>query len=306
VRIAVSLQVVRLVSLCFATALAACGFSGVAGAASLEQAKAQCHDQFVPTVRACVREKWAKTGGNPSQYIPGCREAIMPQARECVAKLLGNGDVADSGPAEIDVPPPSGKGRVVIVLSGIDGTPLYRDYAEKLAKLGYYAVVINGRYFFSEDHQGGKRMESAIAKAQASPNALPGKIAVIGFSMGGGAALDFAERQPDTVSAVIVYYPFTSFIAKVTDMKTFVGNFQVPVLAFAAGKDSYNNCCTLTTIKSMEVTAKELNKPMQLVTYPDAEHNFAKGSTYRAEDADDAWRRTTDALHQYLNGTSAD
>jgi hypothetical protein len=43
---------------------------------------------------------------------------------------------------------------------------------------------------------------------------------------------------------------------------------------------------------------------MELVIYPDAEHNFIKGAKYRAYDADDAWRRTTDALHQYLSETS--
>lgn len=227
----------------------------------------------------------------------------MPQARACVARLMGgdNAGEAENGAAEIDLPPPSGAGRVVIVISGIDGTGPYRDYAEKIAKLGYYAVVINGKAILAEDGQGGERLQKAIAKAQGSPGALPGKIAVIGFSLGGGGALDYAERQPDAVAVVIAYYPFTGFIAKTTDMRAFVANFQVPLVAFAGGKDAYNNCCVLETIKSMEATAKELNKPMDLVVYPNAEHNFIKGATYRADDADDAWHRTADALHRYLN-----
>jgi dienelactone hydrolase len=61
----------------------------------------------------------------------------------------------------------------------------------------------------------------------------------------------------------------------------------------------------LATVKSMEATAKDLNKPMELVIYPDAGHNFIKGAKYGADDADDAWRRATDAVHQYLNETSA-
>jgi dienelactone hydrolase len=40
---------------------------------------------------------------------------------------------------------------------------------------------------------------------------------------------------------------------------------------------------------------------MDLVVYPNAEHNFIKGAAYRADDADDTWRRTTDTLHRYLN-----
>jgi dienelactone hydrolase len=158
-----------------------------------------------------VRKKWSESGGSPAQYIAGCREAIMPQARACVAKLIGvdNASEAANSPAEIDFPPPSGKGRVVVVISGIDGTSPYQDYAEKIAKLGYYTVLINGKDILSEDKQGGERLQDIIAKAQNSPSALPGKIAVIGFSLGGGGALAYAERQPEMVSTVITYYPFT-------------------------------------------------------------------------------------------------
>jgi hypothetical protein len=240
-----SLPMRRVAALWFAILLVTSGFSGDAAAASLEQAKTQCHDQFVPVVRSCVRKKWADSGGSPSQYIAGCRDAIMPDARACVARLMGgdNAGKTENDTAEIDVPPPSGKGRAVIVISGIDCTSPYRDYAEKIAKLGYYAVLINGKNILSEDGQGGERLQKTIAKAQGSPGALPGKIAVIGFSLGGGGALDYAERQPGEVAVVIAYYPFTGFIAKTTDMKSFVGNFQVPLVAFAGGKDAYNNCC---------------------------------------------------------------
>jgi hypothetical protein len=302
-----SMRIMRLGSLWFAILFATFSFFGDAGAVSIEQAKAQCHEQFVPIVRACVRKKSAESGGRPSQYIAGCREAIMARARACVAKLIGvdNAGEAANGPAEIDLPPPSGAGRVVLVISGIDGTIPYKDYSEKISKLGYYTVIIDGREILSDDRQGGDRLQKAIAKAQSSPSALPGKIAVIGFSLGGGGALAYAERQPDTVSTVIAYYPMTAFIAKVTDMKTFVGKFQVPLLVFAGAKDTYKDCCLLATAKSMEATAKELNKPMELVIYPNAEHNFIKGVKYRADDADDAWRRTTGVLHQYLNETCA-
>jgi len=298
-----SSSIIRLAPLWFTILFVPTNFSAAAAAVSMEQAKARCHDQFVPIVRSCVRKKWAESGGNPSQFIPACREAIMPQARVCVAKLIGADDTggAGSGPAEIDLPSPSGKGRVVMVISGIDGTSSYQDYAEKIAKLGYYTVLINGKEIMSEDEQGGERLQNAIAKAQSSPSALPGKIAVIGFSLGGGGALAYAERQPDMVSTIITYYPFTAFIEKVTNMKTFVGNCQIPLLVLAGGKDTYRNCCLLTTLKSMETTAQELNKPMELIIYPKAEHNFIKGGTFRADDADDAWRHTTDTLRKYLN-----
>jgi carboxymethylenebutenolidase len=282
--------------------LSACASITDAGAVTLEQAKAQCHDRFVPVVRDCVRKKVGQSGGSPAQYIPGCRDSIMPEARECVAKALTSGGAPDP---EIDLPPPSGSGRVVMILSGIDGTAPYKPYAEKVAKLGYDVVVIDGRQILSEDKQGGERLSKAIVAAQASPHAKPGKVAVIGFSLGGGGALTYAERQPDSVAAVIAYYPATSFIAKVSDMKSFVDKFQTPLLVFAGGKDKFRNCCLLPTIQSMQAAAKDLGKSMDLVVYPEAQHNFIKDQTYREADADDAWKHTTAALAQYLGDAAA-
>ncbi len=288
--------------------LAAVAASGNAAAVTLEQARAQCHEQFVPIVRECVHKNMAQHGGGPSQYITGCREAIMPQARSCVAGLMGAAGRAPTdggGAADITLSPPSGRGRVVLVISGNDGPAAYKDYAGNIAKSGYYTVIIDGRDILAGDFQGGGRLRKAIERAQSSPDALPGKIAVIGFSRGGGGALAYAEREPDTVAAVIAYYPLTDFIAKVSDMKTFVGNFRIPLVVFAGGKDTYKNCCLLTTIKSMDETAKKLNVPMELVVYPDAGHNFIKEPSYRAADADDAFRRTAEVLRRYLSETPA-
>jgi dienelactone hydrolase len=271
--------------------------TGGAGAVTLVQAKAQCHDKFVPVVRDCVRRKFSQSGGSPSQYIAGCRDAIMPQARECVAKALTSGGAPDP---EISLSPLSGSGRVVVMLSGIDGTAPYKPYAEKVAKLGYSVLLIDGRQILSDDKQGGDRLAKAIAAAQGSAHAKPGKVAVIAFSIGGGGALAYAESMPDSVAAIIAYYPATSFIANVTDMKSFVGKFEVPLLAFAGAKDTFNDCCLLATIQSMQAAAHDLGKSMDLVVYPEAQHNFIKGDTYRAADADDAWKRTSAALAQYL------
>ena len=311
-----------------ATCTVSCSLAALAVAASLacldqalamstEEAKAKCHDQFVPIVQQCVRKKVAESGGSPYGYIPGCRAAIMDKARECIARLLGGNTpnaehgaaeagpaeanpAEDTSPAEIDVPAPAGRGRVVIVMSGIEGTSGYVDYAWKVAKLGYYTVILDGKDMLSADPGSEERLQKAIARAQSSPDAVSGKVAVIGFSMGGAAALTYAERRPDLVSIVIAYYPVTSFISKVTDMNTFVGKFQVPVLAFAGAGDTYHDCCLEATIRTMEATAKAQGKPMELIVYPDAGHNFIKGFDYKAEAADDAWRHTTETLNKYF------
>jgi dienelactone hydrolase len=286
------------------------GFGAAYAASNEEAARAQCREKFVPIVKDCVRQKVMTSGGPPAKYIPGCRAAIMDQARECVMKLMaaaGAHEAATEALAtENDIAPPSGKGRVVIVLSGIDGPGPVQDYANKVAQLGYFTVVLDGNAILAADKQGGARLAQVIAKAQASPNALPGKVVVIGFAVGGGGALAYAEAQPTTVASVIAYDPVTSFIVKVGGMKTFVGNFQVPLLAFAAAQDKFKDCCLLATIQDMQATAKALNKPMDLIVYPNADHNFTfAGATYRQDDADDAWKHTTDALHQAFGDAAA-
>ena len=211
-----------------------------------------------------------------------------------------------NGPAQIEYLPPSGPGRVVIVVAGKMGPAYYESYAESVAQLGYDTIVLNGDDILSPDKQGGTRLQQAITRAQASPHAFPGKLAVIGLSEGGGGALAYATRRPSSVAVVIVYYPETAFLLRPgEDLKAFVAAFKVPVLAFAGAKDTYNNCCLITTIKTIEADAKLLGLPFELVVYPDAEHDFIKGAHYRAGDADDAWKRTTDELRQYLSETSA-
>jgi hypothetical protein len=269
-----------------------------------ERAKAECHNKFVPVVRDCVRRKVMESGGSPARYVSGCRAAIIEQARECVIKLMAvarAGEVAAQALAtETDLTPPSGRGRVVVVLSGSEGPDGLKDYAARVAQLGYYTVLLDGKAILAVDRQGDTRLHDVIAKALGSPNALPGKVAVIGFALGGGGALAYAEPDSQSVAAIIAYYPATSFVDKFGGMKAVVAKFEVPLLAFAAAKDTVKNCCLLETIQKMKATAAALGKPMDLVVYPEADHGFIGGPNYRANDADDAWKHTVDVLHQAL------
>ena len=201
--------------------------------------------------------------------------------------------------------PPSERRPLVILLSGIDGpTEKYRTYAVDVAGLGYYTVLLDGRSFSPHPKAnlgdvGLYNLRREIMKAQSSPKALPGKAAVIGFSLGGGDALSHAATMPELVSAIVAYYPMTSHVS---DMRSFVAQFQVPILVLAGGRDTYANCCLIGSMRDMEAAAKEGGKPFELVVYPEAYHNFnheIEKRNYRAEDAADAWQRTTKMLSQY-------
>ncbi len=200
--------------------------------------------------------------------------------------------------------PPSGRGPIVILLSGLDGPERYRTYAADIAQLGYYAVLLDGKDFNPHPAAGlggaaADNLRRAIMKVQSSPKALPGKVAVIGFSLGGGAALSYAAGMPDLVSAIVAYYPMTMHVS---NMRIFVAQFQVPILVLAAERDTSKNCCLIGSMRDMEAAAKEWGKPFELVVYPKAYHlfNFAiKKQVYRPEDAADAWQRTTKMLSQH-------
>jgi carboxymethylenebutenolidase len=202
-------------------------------------------------------------------------------------------------PTGSEYDPPSGRGPIVILISGHSGPKGYSTYAAEVASLGYYAVLLDGNDFNRQyAKSSADDLRRVIERAQSSPKALPGKAAVIGFSRGGGGALMYAAGMPDLVSAIVAYYPGIG--QHVSYMRSFVAQFRVPILVLAGEKDTYHNCCLIESMRAMEAAAKEGGKPFELVVYSNANHGFnLRGRNYRNEDSADAWQRTTKMLSQY-------
>jgi dienelactone hydrolase len=198
--------------------------------------------------------------------------------------------------AQQEFPPPQGKGPVVVVASGLSGPSHYATVAREIAALGYDAVLFDGS---AMEHTQGQAVHSAILQGEQMPHALPGKVALVGFSAGGGESLYYATQWPDLVVGVIVWYPATSFIKNVPGL---VDRLQVPVLMFAGEKDHYrDNCCTADNARAIAAAAKSAGKSFDLHTYPNADHDFVKdGSHYNAEADTDAFQKTADRLKQLL------
>lgn len=196
-------------------------------------------------------------------------------------------------------------GPVVIVISGQMGPDSYHFYAAELARLGYHSVLIAGKDILNSEQTGFANLTKTIERALRSPNAVKGKVAVVGFSLGGGGALYHAANMPNLVSMVVAYYPATKTWANKID--SLVNHFQVPVLVLAAQRDRYKECCVIETAQAMEGAAKAKGLRFDLVVYPEANHGFnlpigAKGEpmgAYREDDARDAWRRTVNMLKLY-------
>src|SRR3954462_3274983 len=85
--------------------------------------------------------------------------------------------------------PKSGRGPVVVVISGATGVPYYWSYAQRVSELGYYTVLIDGKDILTRGEDGAANLRAVIATAQVSPHATPGKAMLIGFSQGGGGIL---------------------------------------------------------------------------------------------------------------------
>ena len=205
----------------------------------------------------------------------------------------------DSLPPQKEFEPPNGQGKVVVVISGQTGPGNYADYARDLAEKGYYAVLVDGNDFWIKGGGGQALLKGVIGRAQQSPHALPGKVAVIGFSLGGAPSLTYAARMPELVSAVAVSYPDTVFITNPDD---FVSKIKVPTLMFAGGRDTYKNCCVIEMARQLASAAKSNGGKVMLevVEYPDAEHGWTIKSlrSYRRDYTADAFGRTLEHFRQ--------
>jgi dienelactone hydrolase len=227
-----------------------------------------------------------------------------------VVSLLSLAQMDAPLPSMQEFEPLSGKGRVVVVVSGQTGPGNYADVAQDLAGQGYYAVLVDGNDFWAtrgaanvRGSDGEPLLKAVLTHSQQSPHALPGKVAVVGFSLGGASTLTYAARMPELVSAVVVYYPSTYSI---TDPEDFVSRITVPTLMFAGGRDTYKNCCRIETARKLSEAARKRGGQamLELVEYPHAEHGFSIKSSkaWSPVDAADAFVRTLAHLRRNSGG----
>jgi len=142
-----------------------------------------------------------------------------------------------------------------------------------------------------------ENLQTVIAESKFSPQAIPGKVSLVGFSVGGAGVLSYGTMLKDQVSAVVAYYPAITTMGR--NMETLAAGLQTPVLLFAGEKDLYYNCCLIHTMRELAKAPKTV--PFELVGYPKAHHGFNIQSlpfAYRPEDAADSWARTVAFLNR--------
>ena len=214
------------------------------------------------------------------------------------AALLAHAD--DSVPAQREYLPKAGSGRVVVVISGQTGASNYTSISQDFADAGYYTVLVDGNDFWTKGGGGNALLQGVIARAQASPHALDGKVGVVAFSLGGAAALTYAARMPGQVATVVVMYPLTNFIQNPAD---FIGKIKVPVLMLAGTADTYKNCCTIEMARTLADAAKsnpDVAPLFVLHEYEGADHGFNMNTSHQRALVSDSRDRAIAQLRQHL------
>jgi dienelactone hydrolase len=197
--------------------------------------------------------------------------------------------------AQVEFPPPQGKGPVVVAISGATGIGHYTPVSEAIARLGYDVMLFDGNTMVGTQ---GAAVKAAIVKAQQAPHGLGGKVALVGFSLGGGMSLFYGTQWPELVSGAVVWYPETGMIHNIPG---WAGRTKIPVLMFAGEADTYKDCCLIGTAHALEAAANAARVPFELVTYPGVRHDFVTGgANYDAHAYADAFKRTAERLKQYL------
>ena len=214
-----------------------------------------------------------------------------------ILSLAASLALAGSALAQQEFPPPQGKGRVVVMASGMKGPGQLAPEARALAKQGYDVVLFDGN---AMEGTGGAQLKADILQAQAMPHALPGKVALVGYSLGGGMALYYGGRLPDLVAGDVVWFPATVFIK---DVPGFGAKLGVPVLMFAGESDTFRGCCLVDHARALAAAAGAAGASLDLVTYPGANHDFIpEGDNYDRAAYADAWTRMLERLKLYLGG----
>ena len=184
--------------------------------------------------------------------------------------------------------------------SGATGIPNYRDFARKVA-----ALSDTMRCFFDSnncpDQTQGQGLRDAIAQAQRMPHAVPGKVGLVDFSLGGGYVLGYGTASAIQVAVVAAWYPSTTAF-KDQDLPVWAGRVRVPTVMLVGENNTYHNCCLIDKARAIGKAAQAAGAPFVFTTYPNTQHGFnLLGANYKAQANADAFARTEAAFLRNMN-----
>ncbi len=209
--------------------------------------------------------------------------------------------------------PSHGSGPGVLVLHAWWGlTEPFRQVCDRLAEAGFVALapdLYHGKTTTSVEEakalvaaldQDVERVRGDIAGAvqflcQHDATHLAGgrgKLALVGFSLGGAYALDMSVNLADDIAAVVTFY------AAYTGPEYSVA--QAAYLCHFAENDPFESA---ESVAEMEQALQAAGRPVTVYTYPRTTHWFFEENRpeYDAQAAHVAWERTIAFLHERLD-----
>ena len=182
-----------------------------------------------------------------------------------------------------------------------------KEQASRLADQGYVALAVDlyrGKVADTPDlahelmrgvpeDRSGRDLRAAFDYLAAQPNVKKDRIGSIGWCMGGGYSLNVALMEPSLAAAVINYGHLASDPQELKKI-------NAPILGLFGGQD---RGIPADDVRKFGESLDKLGKKADIHIYPDAGHAFENPNNkqgYRADDAADAWKRTTAFLEATL------
>ncbi|MBA3946670.1 MAG: dienelactone hydrolase family protein [Herpetosiphonaceae bacterium] len=208
--------------------------------------------------------------------------------------------------------PTRGSGPGVLVLHAWWGlTQPFRHVCDQLAKAGFVAIapdLYHGKTAATVEeaealvdalNQEKERVRGDIAGAvqvlrqygATPPTGGRGKLAVVGFSLGGAYALDLSVKETEEIAAVVTFYCAYTGLDYSKSSAAYLCHF--------AENDPFD---PPESFAEMEQEIQAAGRPVICYTYPGTTHWFFEENRpeYDAQAARVAWERTIEFLHERL------
>ena len=202
--------------------------------------------------------------------------------------------------------PESGSGPGVLVLHAWWGlTDIFKQVCDRLAQEGFIALapdLYHGKTTSSieEAEQLASTMESEEASQDIAASIdyllkqpeVRGKLAIVGFSLGGAYALDATITMAEEIAGAVIFYATYPGLDYSRASAAYLGHF--------AQNDPFE---PTESVAELEQDLRAAGRPATFYTYPGTHHWFFEENRpeYDASAAHLAWQRTIEFLHQQLD-----
>lgn len=255
--------------------------------------------------------------------------AVQPVAAQTTLTTDTNGLIAGEVkiptqdgeiPAYRAMPAEGGPFPTILVVQEIFGVHEHiKDVCRRLAKLGYFALapelyarqgdvstLTNIQQIVSEvvskvpDAQVMSDLDAAVAFAKGTGKADTARLGITGFCWGGRITWLYAAHNPGVKAGVAWYGRLVGDSSALTPKHPVdvAADLKAPVLGLYGGADQG---IPVATIDRMKEACRGAGKTCDFVVYPEAPHAFHADyrPSYRAEPAQDGWKRLQDWFRQH-------